>query len=300
MAREIEKSGMTPEQKFGLAMGAGFAVAGLALTLFRRKQPKSPIQETADRILDNPSVRNLYSAARDSLEEAKGKVDPKTFEAAKKELANQAESLPERWHSDVEPAARHLAERALEAAQKIRSEGSDRSRKLSKRWEKEYAPAAKSFADDAVAEADEILGSARKKATEISDTARKDYIPKIAPMASSAGSAIADAVSEKSGQLSKTVKDGYKSDFSLPKSVRQQPGLLTRTGQGAKDVTSQVLMIGFWGAALGTVVYYGILDEERREKVRNFFTDAWEQVTELIEDFQDDDIFDDNENSERF
>ena len=128
----------------------------------------------------------------------------------------------------------------------------------------------------------------------------KETLPaKLAPMATAASGAIAEAFSEGQEKLSKKLKNGYKPDISLPKNVGQ-PGLAKRAGQGAKDVTSQVLMIGFWGAALGTVVYYGILDEERRAKVRNFFTDAWEQVNELIEDFQDDDIFDDDDSSERF
>ncbi len=299
MASNVEKTGMTPEQKFGLALGAGFAVAGLVMTLFRRKQQKTPAEEAADRILQNPSVKHLYSSAQKSLEEAKGRVDPKTFEAAKEELLKQRDAIPERWHKDVEPTAKRLAERALEAAQRARSEGEDRSKELSKRWEKEYAPAARALASDVVAEADEFVATAKKKATEVSDTARKDYLPKLAPMATAAGEAIADAFSEGSEKLSKKMKNGYKPDISMPKNVGQK-SLAKRAGEGAKDVTSQVLMIGFWGAALGTVVYYGILDEERREKVRNFFTDAWEQVNELIEDFQDDDIFDDDESSERF
>ena len=299
MASEVGKTGMTPEQKFGLAIGAGFALAGLAMTLFRKKQPKSPVQETADRILENPSLKNLYSAARDSLEEAKGKVDPKTFEAAKAELARQRDSLPDKWHSDVEPAARQLADRALETAQRLRSEGVDRSRDLSKRWEKDYAPMAKSFADDAVAEADELFATAKKRAGEISDTARKDYIPKIAPMATAAGEAISEAFSDSADKVSKKFKNGYRPDISMPKSSGQA-GLLKRTGQGAKDVTSQVMMIGFWGAALATVVYFGILNEEQREKVRNFCTDTWDQISELIEDFKDDDVFDDDESTERF
>jgi hypothetical protein len=298
MASNMETTGMTPEQKFGLAAGAVFAIAGLAISVMRSRKQKTPVQQTTDRILENPSVKSVYEAARDALEEAKGKVDPKTFDAAKDELARQRDALPERWHSDVEPVAKHLAERALQTAQKVKAEGADISRDLSKRWEKEYAPAAKSFADDAVAEADEILSAARQKASEISETARKDYIPKIAPMAAAAGGAIAEAISERSDQLSKKMKNGYKPDISLP-SRPGKPGLAKRAGQGAKDVTGQVLMIAFWGAALGAVVYYGILNEERREKVRNFFTDAFEQVSELIEDFQDDDVFDD-ETSERF
>jgi hypothetical protein len=298
MASEVDRTGMTPEQKFGLAAGAVFAVAGLGMTMLRRRQKKTPVQQTADKILANPSLKNLYSAARDSLDEAKGKVDPKTFEAAKKELERQRESLPQRWHSDVEPTARHLVERALQTAQKFRTEGAEVGRDLSKRWEKEYGPAARSFADEAVHEADEILAAARKKATEISDIARKDYIPKIAPMATAASGAIAEAVSDSSDKIQKKMKDGSKSGISLPK--KSQPNLIQRTGQGAKDATSQVLMIGFWAAALGAVVYFGILNEEQRTKVRNFFTDAWEQVSELIEDFRDEEIFDDNETTERF
>jgi flagellar hook-basal body complex protein FliE len=299
MASNVEKTGATPEQKFGLALGAGFAVAGLAMTLLRRRKQKSPVQETADRFLENPAVKNLYSSAREVLEEAKGKVDPKTIEAAKKELEKQRDELPKRWHKEVEPTAKHLAERALQSAQQIRDEGVDRYGDLSKRWEKEYAPQARALAGDAIAEADEIVATARKKAGEISETARKDYIPKLVPLATAAGEAITEALSEKSEKVQKKMKNGYKPDISLPKGMGQQ-SFAKRAGQGAKDVTSQVLMIGFWGAALGTVVYYGILDEERREKVRNFFTDAWEQVNELIEDFQDDDLFDDDESSERF
>jgi HD-GYP domain-containing protein (c-di-GMP phosphodiesterase class II) len=298
MASEIDRTGMTPEQKFGLAAGATFAFAGLAMTMLRRRKKKTPVQQTADKLMQNPSLKNLFSAARESLEEAKGKVDPKTFEAAKKELERQRETLPERWHSDIEPTAKHLAERALQTAQKFSTEGAELGRDLSKRWEKEYGPAAKSFADEAVHEADEILAAARKKATEISDTARKDYIPKLAPMATAATGAITEALSDSSGKVQKKMKGSSMPDISLPK--RSQPNLIKRTGQGAVDVTSQFLMIIFWAAALGTVIYYGILDEEKREKVRNFFNDSWEQVSELIEDFKDEDVFDDTETSERF
>ncbi len=302
MGSEVERTGMTPEQKAGLAAGAAFAVAGLAIGLIRRKkQKKSPVQETADRILANPSLQNLYATARESLDEARGRIDPKTIEAAKKELMRQRDAIPERWHDDVEPAARHLAERALETAQKFRAEGSERSRELGKRWEKEYAPAARSLADDAVAEADEILTTARKKASEISKTARKDYIPKLAPLAAAAGGAIAEALSEGTEKVQKQLKNGYKPDVSLPKAKDfGKPGLMKRTGQGVKDVTSQALMVGFWGAALGAVVYYGILDEERRARVKSFFMDAYEQVSELIEDFQDEDVFGEQETTERF
>ncbi|TVR75799.1 MAG: hypothetical protein EA415_02750 [Sphaerobacteraceae bacterium] len=299
MASQVEKTGMTPEQKFGLAVGAGFALAGLAVSVFRKKQQKTPVQQTADKILENPSLKALYSAAKDSLDEAKGKVDPKTIEAAKDQIARQRVEIPAKWQSDIEPAARDMASRALAAVEQIRSEGSDKGRELGKRWEKDFAPAAKSFADEALQEADEILTAARKKAVEISDTARKDYLTQLGPMASSASAAIAEAVSDGSDKVSKSVKNIDVPDVSMPKGA-SKPNILKRTGQGAKDVTSQVLMIGFWGAALGTVVYYGILDEEKRTRVRNFFTDTWEQVTELIEDFQDDDIFDDEETSERF
>lgn len=299
MASQVEKTGMTPEQKFGLALSAGFALAGLAVSLFRKKQQKTPVQQTTDKILENPSLQALYSAARDSLDDAKGKFDPKTIEAAKDEIARQRVAIPAKWQSDLEPAARELAGRALATAQKYGAEGAVKGREFGKRWEKDFGPAAKSFADDALHEAEEVLAAARKKAGEISDTARKDYFPKLAPMAATATAAIADAVSDSTDKVSKSVKNFDVPDVSMPKGSGKQ-NILKRTGQGAKDVTSQIMMIGFWGAALGTVVYYGILDEEKRTRVRNFFTDTWEQVTELIEDFQDDDIFDDEESSERF
>jgi hypothetical protein len=297
MASEVERSGMTPEQKFGLAAGAVFAVAGLTMTLFRRKK-KSPVEQTTEKLLENPTVKNLYKAARKSLDDAKGKIDPKTLETARKELERQQKELPERWHKDVEPTAKQLAERALKTAQLVRSEGAERSRELGKRWEKEFAPQAKSFADDAIHEADEIIAAARKKATEIGDTARKDYIPKIAPMATAASGAVAEKLTSGSEAVQKKVKDGRKADFSLP--TRSQPNVLQRTGQGAKSFAGQVVMITFWAAALGAVVYYALLNEEQREKVRNFAVDSWEQINELIEDFQDEEIFDDGESTERF
>jgi HD-GYP domain-containing protein (c-di-GMP phosphodiesterase class II) len=298
MASEVERTGMTPEQKFGLAAGAAFAVAGLAMTVVRRKKKKSPVEQTTEKLLENPSVKNLYAAARKSLDEAKGKVDPKTFEAARKELERQQKELPERWHRDIEPGAKHLAELALQTAQKVRSEGAERGKVLSKRWEKEYGPAAKSFADEALHEADEILAAARKKATKISDTARKDYIPKIAPMATAASGAVAEKFATGSDAVQKKMKGGYKPDISMPK--RSQPNLIKRTGQGALNFTSQLVMVTFWAAALGAVVYYALLNEEQREKVRSFFVDTWEQVNELIEDFQDEEIFDDGEGTEKF
>lgn len=303
MGSEVGSAGMTPEQKAGIFAGAAFALVGLAVGMFRRrKKQKSPVRTTAERITENPSLKNLYATARESLEEARGRVDPKTIESAKKELARQREALPAAWQSDIEPAARDLAERALQTAQRVRSEGSERSREFAKRWEKDYAPRSREMASDAVAEADQIVATARKKATKLSEVARKEYLPKLAPMAA----AISGTVSEKSEKLSSQFKDGKRPKVSLPKNLekarpgRQQPGMLNRAGQGVKSFTGQVFMISFWGAALGAVVYYGLLDEERREKVRAFLTDAFDQVSELIEDFQDEDVFGEGETTERF
>lgn len=303
MGGEVQMNGMAPEQKAGLAVGAGLTLAGLAFGFLRRRKKKqSRARTTAERIVENPSLRNLYSTARETLEEAQGQIDPKTIEAAKKELARRAETGSERWHSEVEPAARELADRAMTVAQRVRTEGGARTRELSKRWDKEYGPAAKSAAEDAIHEADEIITNARKKASEFSDVARKEYIPRIGPLATAAGGAIASMLSEKSEQFSKNLRDGSKPDVTLPKLQRKSSQtVLQRTGQGAKTLAGQVLMIGFWGAALGTVVYYGLLDEERRQKVRSFCTDAYEQVSELIEDFQDaDDFGEAMESAERF
>lgn len=297
MASEYNDAGMTPEQKAGLAAGAALAIAGLAISLIRRKrEPESPIKATADRIMENPSLKSVYGAARESLDEARGRFDPKTIEAAKQQLAKQAENLPANVRSDVEPTARELAARALDVAQRVRAGGAERSRELSKRWEKEYGPAARTIAEDARHEADEFISTARKKAGEFSDVARKDYIPKIIPMATAAGGAIASAFSERSEKLQKQLKDGELPEISakrlgLGNGSRTSPGLVKRTGSTIADVTSQIMMIGFWGAALGTVIFYGILNEEQREKVRAFFSDTYEQVSELIEDFRDEDAF---------
>jgi hypothetical protein len=307
MASEVDRTGMTPEQKAGLAAGAVFAVAGLAISLIRRrKKQKSPVQETAERIAENPSLKSLFSSAKDALEDARDRFDPKTIEMAKAELTRQAEHVPSVWKSEVQPQAKDLAERALEIAHRVREEGGERSRELATRWDKEYAPAAKSIADEAVSEADEILRAAREKAGHISEVARKDYLPKVAPLAAAAGGAIASAVSEGSEKLSKQIKDGSLPKVELPKKsdlkagVGTSPGVLRRTGAGVKDATGQILMIGFWGAALGAVVYYGLLDEERRAKVRAFFSDSYEQITELIEDFKDDEEFTTVNQDERF
>jgi hypothetical protein len=308
MGSEVGSTGITPEQKAGLAAGAVLAVAGLAYGMMRRrKKQQSPAKRAAERIAENPSLQNVYSAARESLEQARGKIDPKTIEAAKKELARQYEAGAAAWHSDLEPAARDVASRALEVAQRVRAEGSERSRELSKRWDKEYRPVAKSVAEEAVSEADELIATARKRATEISDVARSEYLPKIAPLAAAAGGAIAGALSEGSERLQKQLKNGRKPDISLPRQwvpkrgVRKHPGVLQRTGRGVKDVTGQIVMVGFWAAALGAVVYYGLLDEERREKVRAFCFDTYEQVSELIEDFRDEDVFGESpESAERF
>lgn len=303
MGSEVENAGMTPEQKAGIVAGAAFAAAGLAFSVIRRRSKKQTrAQATADRIAQNPTLKNLYAAARESLEDARGRVDPKTIEAAKKELAKQRESIPATWQSDFEPAARDLANRALQSAQRLRSEGSVLTRDLAKRWEKEYGPSARAVAGDAVQEADQIVASARKRATEFSDVARKEYIPKLVPIATSAR----DAVAERSQKVSKQLKDGkgpraaLSRDMKKPSLRREQPGVMKRAGQSAKSFTGQLFMIGFWGAALGAVVYFGLLDEERRQKVRAYLTDAYDQVTELIEDFQDEDVFGQGETTERF
>jgi hypothetical protein len=287
MSHYEEPMGPTPEQIVGIAAAATVGLTALTVSIIRRRRRKATLAARAEELRTHPTLQKALASAREALEQ----VDGKRLEEARRELMKQAETLPKTLRSDVEPVAREMAERAREIAGKVRVEGRERGRDFAERWQKEYSPAARSWAEDTVHEAEQILDAARDRASDFSDTARKDILPKVAPLAAAASGALANALSEGAERLTEQFKDGQAKKVTKvlkKKATRSKPNVVQRTGGAVKDVTGQSIMIVFWAAALGAVVYYGLLNEERRERVRAFLTETFEQVSELISDFRDD------------
>jgi hypothetical protein len=287
MSYNEENMGPSPEQLAGVAAAAAVGLTALTIGVIRRRRRrKRTLAARAEEFRRNPSLQKALASAREAIEQ----VDGRRLDEARRELLKQAESLPKSLRSDVEPLAREMAVRARDIAERMREEGGARSKELSKKWQKEYGPAARSWAEEAVHEAEHILETARDRATDLGDTARKDYLPKVAPLAAAATGAIATALTEGAERLSEQFKEGQtrvSKDLKKRKGLRKQPNVVKRTGSAVADATGQAIMIGFWGAALGAVVYYGLLNEERRERVRAFFNDTFAQISDLVGDFRD-------------
>ncbi len=76
-----------------------------------------------------------------------------------------------------------------------------------------------------------------------------------------------------------------------PQRVRKQvasgvSGTLHQVGNQSKYVAIETSLIGAWTAALGMVIYYGLLTPEQRERLVTSLTNAYEQIREAIHDLQ--------------
>jgi hypothetical protein len=180
-----------------------------------------------------------------------------------RELAMQAASIAlERWE-----AARA---RALEApAQAERAAGlvADRS-----------GPARES--------SQEVLDRARRSVDELLDQARRsaDEILVRARGAADAAAGAAGGTVERAGAAAGAAAEPV---VERAKSARQQAGReVKEVSHRAAETGNDTLGVLFWGAAAAGIVWYALLNRERREQLERFAKSAWTEGSEIWRDLK--------------
>lgn len=312
--QDRENEWLAPGRVIAIAAATAAAVGGATVALLqRREEPESPppagaaalladpriraIAETAKGAMADPRVRSLAESARMAagdprlatiLEQARERLELEDRDMVRQDLARRVSEAMESVRLDGSPRARLARERAREAAERLHMEGAARSADLGTRMQHEVAPAARALAREALAEADEILAAARERAAELSETARETYLPRVGAGTAAATGVAAEAISDAARTVGERLSEmREQGQLPAPKEVTQR---LTRSGgtalqrAGAKTgyVLSETIMIAFWGSVVGGVIYFGLLNEEQRERVRRALNTASEQLQNVM------------------
>lgn len=280
---------------FSVRMLAPFVVASsiaLVVAMFGRKEPSKAemVKAQGNQALADPRVRRAIETAQHAFDEALHRIDVNNGQ----ELKKRVQSAVETGRAEIPPRTRDVSERALEIADRLRAEGAVRSSEIGERLKTDVAPVAKEWAQEALVEAEEILATARERAGEFSDTAREEYAPKLSSGASNAGkvvagtaAGVAHTVGKKLGESNKRSKRSMKrkSASTLQRGKARAGDALHTAGSQTKYAFSETFMIFFWASALGATIYYGLLSQEQRDRVKSFFTGTFDQVQDLLQDF---------------
>lgn len=317
---------MTMSQRDRSSAGGGalswLALPVLVLTVFaglsallpgRRKKPKTKVEEIVERLphsMDDPRVRKAVEGAQQKFGDVRGRIDVEDAQAFGEEVANRVATLVAASKTGIPPLTRDMSERARHAADWLREEGAERGAEWSERLKTDVAPAAKVWAHEAIEEAEDILTAARERAGNFSETARTDYLPGVSAKAGAMGGVVAGSAAGAAqliGKRAGKVKSAKLSSPVLPRLGRKQASTagkplsaiqrsthragsaLQRAGSETKFAVTESIMIMFWASALGAVIYYGLLNDETRERVTKFLAGAMDQLQDVTRDFQADD-----------
>ena len=285
--------------KLSSAVWAAQAIAPIAVLampariggVFRRREPT--LQERLEQAgvpMSDPRVRRAVELAQQALDQARlpnGKQK-------REQVSRRAQDLAQRASTEVEPTAREAAQRAREAAERLRIEGAARTSELSERLRTDVAPTARTIAQEALEEAEQILATARERAGEVSETVQREYVPRITTRLGEATGTVAGATAGVAQVVGKQIGQ-RRSELPQPRggvrgtinqSAERAGAALGRAGRQTGHVLGQAGLIVTWSAALGAIVYYGLLRPEQRERVRAFLSGTVSQTMGVMQDFR--------------
>ena len=134
----------------------------------------------------------------------------------------------------------------------------------------------------------ELTEQVRERAAELTERVREDVLPRVSELATTGVEAGRTALqnlassdaAERAGELAE----------EAPRLARRGGSAVTTAAGRAVGATGYALkettLIAFWATALGTLVYYTLLNDEQREKVASTAQSLYQQAQELIRDFQ--------------
>lgn len=266
------------------AASGGAALAGVALALGRRRQKQRRPSVRRQVMMRRRGARTKGRGAPAALKEMRGRIEAGDTEAVRQEVARRVGQALDTARTELPPRAREVAARS------------------SQRWRGDVAPAARGWAQEAVGEAESIIAAARRRAGGMAPTARQAAPPITAGAAAAlagAGAAITGATEALSHRLSEALNRPTPSRTERARRTVTDTGsrVLERTGSKMTYVAGESAMIVGWTAALGAVVYFGLLSPDQRTRLRGAVSRAFGQIREMISDF--DGIFEESTQGEQ-
>jgi hypothetical protein len=98
----------------------------------------------------------------------------------------------------------------------------------------------------------------------------------------------AQALGKRVGQMS-TPSTSKKARKTIERQRNRAGQAVRKAGSQTKHATAETFAVFLWAAALATVVYYALLSQEQRERVRDFLNGAAAQIQDAVTDFQTND-----------
>jgi len=273
---------------------ASAVVGGTALMLGRPKRGRSGRRpKTNARNWADPKVQRAVEAAQRALDDARDQLASRDTDALQQEIKRRTGTVAETTRENMAPLMRDAGDRARELAERLRIEGQARSADLGQRMRTDVAPRARTFAQEAVDEAEEIIGEARKRAATLSSEARKNYGPDVAHGAGALAGLLAAGSSagvqmlrDRSKEMTKR-SNKRRARSGIDKGKKKTSAAMHSAGGRVKYAVSESLTITFWAAACSAAIYFVLLSEEQRQRVKQFFSGAVSQIQDVMSDFDD-------------
>jgi len=273
---------------------ASVMLGGAALMLGRPKRGRSGRRpKTTARAWSDPKVQKAVETAQRALDDARVQLASRDTEALQQEFKRRAGTVTGTTRENMAPLMKDASERARELAERLRIEGQARSADLGQRMRSDVAPRARTFAQEAIDEAEEIIGEARKRAATLSSEARKNYGPDVSQGASALAGLLAAGSSagvqilrdRSKGMTKRSNKQRARS--SIDKGKKRTSAAMHSAGDQMKYVATESILITFWAAACSAAIYFVLLSDEQRQRVKRFFSGAVSQIQDVMGDFND-------------
>ena len=197
----------------------------------------------------------------------------------KDQAMERAQRVGAQTTSTAQSVATQAAAAAIAGAERARGAGAslvdaarERAPQVGQRVSDELVPSLRDLATQAASAALELWEAARERAVDAAESAQHDFAPHAAHAFEAGAGRVKEAgvaVGGRVGEVGERTKDAS----------RKAAGATVDTG---KD-TGATLM---WAGAAAGLVFYALLDDERREQVTRTVQSVAGQVQELIRDFQ--------------
>jgi len=273
---------------------ASVVFGGTAFMLGHPKRGRTGrLPKTTARNWTDPKVQKAVETAQRALDDARDQLANRDTDALQQELKRRTGTVADTARENMTPLMKDAGDRARELAERLRVEGQARSADLGQRMRTEVAPRARTFAQEAVEEAEEIIGEARKRAATLSSEARKNYGPDVSQGASAlAGLLVAGSsagvqmVRDRTKEMSKQ-SNKRRARSSIDKGKKKTSSAVQSAGGRVKYAVGESLLITFWAAACSAAIYFVLLNDEQRQRVKRFFSGAVSQIQDVMSDFND-------------
>lgn len=242
------------------ALAGSAALAGAAaLVLKRRRQRPKPLPA---RLAEELEIEPAIDAVREAVREARERLARYDGRALRDVTERTRKELPKRTRE----ALKHL---------EVERE------RLSKLVQRDVAPTTQRVAQEALQEAERVLSAARERAGAVASAVQQTLPTKARESAEAVGGAVAE--------LADRVRAQRPQDrLPVLRRSTRSASPVERIVSGVRQVVGDLVAIGFWGGATAAIVYFGLLNAAQRARVRRALHGAWEQMQELLGDFEPD------------